>query len=145
MTSSSTRRTQQRTIGDERRAIGYGGHILRCHPVTDEELVALAETVDRILVHQVGPNAIPRSEISRLTTPLETLAWPHHELVTNRNRLREDLVKKISDRRRRLRVRTGRHILAGITANPEGGLNSKALLLVFLRKPGKTFDLQLAA
>ena len=110
-----------------------------------EELGRLGESTADLRFYQVGPNLLTASEISRITSPLRTLAWPHRDLMTNPEQMRRILLRQIGDRLARLRLKTGRHLLAGVTTQIEDGAERKILLLVLVPYGVESCDWQLSA
>jgi hypothetical protein len=122
-----------------------GGKFIRCETTGVEALVGMAEAADTIEVHETGPSRLPRSELMRLTDPLSALSWTQTDLVTDPVSLRHALTRSVSDRLARIRIKTGRHFLAGKVTRARDGIPQRVLLLVLTRTDVQSCDWQLAS
>jgi hypothetical protein len=122
-----------------------GGELIRCQVIGLDELARMAEASDTIEIHETGPNRLPRSEVMQLTGPLSALSWTRADLVTDAETLKRSLVRTVGDRLVRLRLKTGRHLLAGEIRVPENGIERRVLLLILARTEVLTCDWQLAS
>jgi hypothetical protein len=108
----------------------WSGQVIPCTMISSTDLARLAESMDDLLVFQVGTNPLPTSEISRITGPLRSLAWPLRDLMSDPHALRRILVRQVTDRLARLRLTAGRHVLAGVSLELKGETERKTLLIV---------------
>ena len=117
-------------------------HVVPCIMTSAADLAQLAESMDEFAVYQVGPNTLPSSEVSRITEPLRALAWPHRDL-SDPEELRRILARQLTDRLARLKIKTGRHVLAGVALRIEEGNERKLLVLVIVSDRVESCDLEL--
>lgn len=120
----------------------WSGEIVHCTMIGTEDLAQLAESMDDLVIYQVGVNPLPASEISRITGPLRALAWRQGDLLSDRQELRKILVRQITDRLARLKLKTGRHVLAGVVLRIEGENERRILLLVVASDRVETCDFE---
>ena len=80
----------------------------------------MAEQADRIEVREAGPHKIAASDVSAVLASLNALTWLDRGLVTDPATLRRAIRRKLGDQRARLRLKTGRNLLAG-TITPRRG------------------------
>lgn len=118
-------------------------HVVPCTRIDAEDLAQMAESMDEFAVYQVGPNTLPSSEVSRITEPLRALAWPDRDLLTDPKELRRILARQLTDRLARLKIKTGRHVLAGVVLRVEEGNERKLLVLVIASGRVESCDLEL--
>lgn len=122
-----------------------GGELIRCRAVDVDDLIRMAEASDRIELHETGLNKLPRSELMQLTSQLSALSWSQADLVTGPATLKRTLARMIRDRLARLRLKTGRHLLAAEILSSKNGIPRRVLLLVLARTEVLTCDWQLAS
>jgi hypothetical protein len=139
MTTQSSKRSKPNLSSHRTYVKNPAGHVVRCSMVSTEELAHMAETANDLVLYQAGPNLLPPSEISRIVSPLRALAWPHRDLLTDPQQLRRIVFRQIGDRLARLRLKTGRHILAGLNS-AEFGIDRKTLVLVLVSHRVETCD-----
>ncbi|WP_395015106.1 hypothetical protein [Dongia sp.] len=108
----------------------WSGQVIPCTMISGADLAQLAESMDDLLVYQVGTTPLPDSEISRITESLRSLAWPLRDLMSDPHAMKRILVRQVTDRLARLRLTTGRHVLAGVSIEFEGETERKTLLIV---------------
>jgi hypothetical protein len=137
--SSSNSQSSHRTYVDR-----CGGTFVACHAVIDDALVEMAEAADRIEVRQAGPNPIAASDLSAVLASLNALAWLDRGLVTHPATLRRAIRRKLGDQRTRLRLKTGRNLLAGTVIRGEAGKEEQVLLVVLAGRGVTSCDWQLA-
>jgi hypothetical protein len=122
----------------------HGGPFVACHAVSDDDLVDLAEAADRIEVRQAGPHGVAASALSAVMASLNALAWLDLGLVTDPAALRRTIRRKLGDQRTRLRLKTGRNLLAGTVTHSEAGRDEQILLVVLVGRGVTSCDWQLA-
>ncbi|HVO03749.1 MAG TPA: hypothetical protein VMT54_16215 [Candidatus Cybelea sp.] len=122
-----------------------GGELIRCDAIGVDKLIGMAEAADTIEAHQTGPNWLPSTEVRQLTDPLSALCWARPDLVTDPISLRKALTQTISDRLARIRIKTGRHFLAGEIIRSQNGNEQGVLLLVLTRTDITSCDWQRAS
>ena len=120
-----------------------GGPLIRCQSTTDAQLATLAEQTECIVMHEAGPNTLPASEVNRVRSILQTLHWPHRHLMTDPSQFRRIFMRQLGDRRARLRLKTGRACLAGITTLVEGEVERRALIVVLVPHYVQSCDIQI--
>jgi hypothetical protein len=122
-----------------------GGELVRCAAIGHEDLIRMLEAVDSFELCEAGPNKLPRAELARLTGPLSALSWTEADLVTEPIALKRSLARTLGDRLARLRLKTGRHLLAGSFLRHENDTERKVLLLVLTRSDVQSCDWQLTS
>lgn len=135
----SGRQSGHRTYVDER-----GGNFIPCRLVNDDELFEMAEQADRIEVREACPHSIAASDVSAVLASLNALSWLDRGLVTDPTTLRRAIRRKIGDQRARLRIKTGRNLLAGTITRDGAGQEVRVLLVVLAGRTVTSCEWQLA-
>jgi hypothetical protein len=130
MTELSAKRSRRTQSSHRTYVRDWSGEVIPCTMISGADLARLAESMDDLLVYQVGTSPLPDSEISRITGALRSLAWPLQELMSDPHALRRILVRQLTDRLARLRLTSGRHVLAGVSLEVTGKTERKTLLIV---------------
>jgi hypothetical protein len=137
---------QQRTTRPDHRIYRdpHGGDWITCRLIDDDALATLAAQSGQIEIRQaLGGGWVPNTSIDHLVQGLRALSWIDDNTTPEVDRLRREMQRRIVDARARIRIRYGRHVLAGITQRMTEGRRQKILVLVLVRKFIRSCEWQL--
>jgi hypothetical protein len=122
-----------------------GNDVVHCRVLDDDQLLALAINADQIEIRQpLGGAWVPPRVIDQIIGGLRALPLLTSDQITNAGSTLQRLRLALVDRLARMRVRHGRHVLAGETTREVGGKRLRILVLVFAQCAVMTCDWRLA-